>query len=108
MSETNNVVIAVIEKSNFSNPDAGYAQPIAKIMNNGEIGPFDKNINLDELYPNRGEVRIREGLESTGLGGNYSLVLSLELQPDMGYESDNPDHCKWLMVHTRREIFART
>ena len=99
MSETNNVVIAVIEKSNFSNPDAGYAQPIAKVINNGEIIPFDKNINLDELYPNRGEVRIREGLESTGLGGNYSLILSLELQPDMGYESDNPDHCKWLMVH---------
>lgn len=99
MIDSSDKVIAVIERSSFNNPDKGFAQPIAQLHSDNKIKLLDKSKSMMDLFPNRGEVRIREGLESIGMRGNYSLIVSLVLQPDMGFDGTDQASCKWTMVY---------
>lgn len=94
MAEGLEGIIALVEKHNQNNPNAGFATPIAQ-----EIGSEFQPLQSDQ-FPNVGTARIREGLESLDLSSNLSRIVKLNLREDYNFEPDNNRSVKWVCLYS--------
>ena len=89
-------VLAIIDRGTMRNPDTGYALAIASLQGDGIY-----RAATSAEFPNRGEIRIREGVENILERG--SRVVLANVREDVGYDSDDYRSCAWICLY-RREM----
>ncbi|MDB2365520.1 hypothetical protein N9V98_06605, partial [Luminiphilus sp.] len=87
-------VLAVIDRGTFRNPDAGYALAFGSLQADGSYRAV-----ASSEFPNRGEIRIREGVEPIVERG--SRVVLANVRKDAGYESEDYRSCAWVCLYSR-------
>lgn len=96
VKQKDELVLAIIERGTKKNPDTGYALAIASLQPDGKY-----RAATSAEFPNRGEIRIREGVESKLERG--SRVVLAHVRQDSGYERDDYRSCAWICLY-RREM----
>ena len=86
-------VLAIIDRGTFKNPDTGYALAIASLQQDGRY-----RAATSAEFPNRGEIRIKQGVESILERGSRRVVLA-SVREDSGYESDDIRSCAWICLY---------
>lgn len=89
-------VLAIIDRGTFKNPDTGYALAIASRQQDGRY-----RAATSAEFPNRGEIRIREGVANILERG--SRVVLANVREDVGYEPEDNRSCAWICLY-RREM----
>ena len=87
-------VLAIIDRGTMKNPDMGYALAIASLQKDGSY-----RAATSAEFPNRGEIRIKEGVANILERG--SRVVMANLRSDVGYDSDDYRSCAWICLYRR-------
>lgn len=91
-----NEVFAVVSKTFFNDSDAGFCVPIAQLIDDSDV----RQVNIDD-FPNKGNIRIREGLKTVNLSDNLAKVIKLTLTEDNKFDASDAALTKWFVLYER-------
>ncbi len=91
-----NEVFAIVSKTFFNDSDAGFCVPIAQLLDDSDV----RQVNIDD-FPNKGNIRIREGLKTVNLNENLAQVIKLTLTEDNKFDPSDAALTKWVVLYER-------